>query len=107
MLWSFSLFDRLLRTLVSNYPSQWENLGRPPGFLWVPKGSNLWEGSYARAEILSHWMARPPKWLGESIRSQSLYVRLKTATKLTRFFLGLFLVELFALTLSVFTGMFG
>jgi hypothetical protein len=37
LLWSFVLFDRMLRQLYSASHEEWVNVGMPMGFFWIPE----------------------------------------------------------------------
>jgi len=36
LIWTFVLFDRILRRMHAENHAEWEKLGKPIGFFWVP-----------------------------------------------------------------------
>src|SRR5436305_1334182 len=59
LIWSFAIFDRIIRRLYSANRSEWERLGMPVGFFWVPpdmkrlSGKGLFGSSVARSSFFS------------------------------------------------------
>ena len=105
-LWSFALFDRLLRIQFSEHHPEWERLGCPPGFFWVPSGAKTLLGGFSRGGLLWEWTARAPVWVSQSESALSAYRSFRRASIGSRVVLGLFLVEFAVLLLSIFTGVF-
>ena len=106
ILWSFALFDRLLRIQFSEHRSEWERLGCPPGFFWVPRDAKTLLGGFSRGGLLWEWTACAPAWVSQSESALAAYRRFKRASTWSRIVLGLFLAEFVVLLLSIFTGVF-
>jgi hypothetical protein len=102
-LWSFFLFDRLLRFQFSDHRSEWERIGCPPGFFWVPPGAKTLLGGFSRGGLFWGWAKRPPTWVSHSERTLTDYRRFKRAVAWAYIVNGLFLVEFIMLLLSIFT----
>ncbi len=81
MLYSFAMFDRLLRWQHDHDPTAWEASGSPNGFFWRPsKASSLLGGSSARARLFYHWLVAAPDWVCSTPDCSRALLRYRVAT---------------------------
>ena len=92
LVWSFIVFDRIVKGLYSANRVEWEKLGMPIGFFWVPKelkkldGKGLFASSVARSSFFKS-VSKSPGEAGSTI-SNSNYSTFRVATLLGRVFFG-------------------
>ena len=66
LIYSFVLYDRLVRTEYERHRKAWLNDGCPAGMLWSPAD---WEHGcswLARSRVMISWLFKTPEWVGES-----------------------------------------
>jgi hypothetical protein len=73
LLVSFRLFDRLVRMEFSDRRGDWEQHGCPIGFFWVPHGTPVISGSFARTALLSEWSHAAPRWIRDCAVASEVY----------------------------------
>jgi hypothetical protein len=78
-LYSFLIFDRILKIEHSEFPSDWERDGRPTGFFWKPPDGRFLEGSAARSSLAFEWVFSPPPWSKRDSRTEKLFKKLRTS----------------------------
>lgn len=73
-----ALFDKVLKFQYRNYRSEWENAGKPMGFLWIPAESSLFGGSIQRSVRVLVWTFGDEDWMQKepAILRTLLYMRL-------------------------------
>ena len=79
LLYSFVLFDRLVRFEYEQHRASWDADGRPHGFLWHPRETNRLGSALAcmRASII--WLFRSPPWVSESATLTVIWHRFRFA----------------------------
>ena len=66
LLYSFVMFDRLLRVEYDEHRDAWEKDGCPRGFFFRPPGSPFWRSRLAFYRVGYRWPFRRPSWVGDS-----------------------------------------
>lgn len=83
---AFVLFDRLLRIQFSRDRAEWESLGSPIGYFYVP-GPMSWATQIARDKLYSQWSGIPPDWITTSDANSRLYANWRNAVRMSRILL--------------------
>src|SRR5205809_4901391 len=80
LLYSFLLFDRLVRQEYSDYRSQWEQDGRPRGFFWRPQEVHAFDitSVFARSRVMYVWLFSTPEWIARAPVLRSWLRRVRT-----------------------------
>jgi hypothetical protein len=87
-LFTFYLFDRVVKLEYNEYKKYWEMDGKPIGFFWIPKESEskflgipALTSSVARSRLCMKWIFLTPTWtLGDEKASRLiLHYRIFTA----------------------------
>ena len=67
LLYSFAMFDRLVRLEHSQYRTEWDADGQPYGFFFKPHGwLHPYRGTFAFWRVTLAWPLSPPAWALES-----------------------------------------
>lgn len=59
---AFLLYDRVLRTLVFQFPEIWEKENSPIGMFWFPPNGKTFSGSFARNWFMLKLLFKNPDW---------------------------------------------
>lgn len=66
LIYTFVLYDRLVRTEYEHHRKAWLDDGEPAGMLWSPSD---WQHScswIARSRVMILWLFKTPPWVAES-----------------------------------------
>ena len=103
LLYSFVMFDRLVRLEHERHRAHWEADGRPCGSLWHPAEANRLGSALACARLSFIWLFRAPRWVSESPDLVAIWRRHRMA--ILGWNVGL--VIWFALYLAFLGGLYG
>ena len=64
LLFSFRMFDKLVKKLYEEHRRQWETDGRPIGLMWRPKEVSMFSSAsdWAGKKLQSRWVFKTPEW---------------------------------------------
>jgi hypothetical protein len=79
LLYSFVMFDRLLRLEYDEHRAAWEQDGCPRGFFFHPPGIAFWQSRLAFYRVAFLWPLRRPAWVGESTDAAVSLRQLRTS----------------------------
>ena len=79
LLYSFVLFDRLVRFEYEQHRASWDADGRPHGFFWRPQEASHFGSALACACASIYWLFRSPPWVSESANLTVIWRRLRFA----------------------------
>ena len=80
LLFCFITFDELVKCQKRDFYNIWVEDGKPYGFFWIPKESNLFKGSMARNRLSIQWLFNTPDWVRESEYATKLLLRMRIST---------------------------
>jgi hypothetical protein len=103
LLYSFVLFDRLVRVEHEQHRALWEADGRPCGFFWHPKEASRLGSGLACTRLSLIWLFRSPSWISESPNMTATWHRLR----FTVLVWNVGVVAWFALFLMSLWGLYG
>jgi hypothetical protein len=66
LLYSFAMFDRLVRAEYAQERSAWEADGRPRGFFWHAPECTWFRSAWATNRLSFVWLFRTPTWAATS-----------------------------------------
>src|SRR5688572_30840930 len=68
LLYSFAMFDRLVRHEFEIHRASWDSDGKPCGFFWRAPEVNLIASSWARGSVSLDWFLSTPAWATQDTR---------------------------------------
>ena len=80
LIWSFIVFDKIIKYLYLNNREIWDSIGKPNGFFWNPGGGSCSRGDWSRMKIslFLPFLFKKPGWTQIDQRSQELFNKLRT-----------------------------
>ena len=77
LLYSFAMFDRLVRAQYELYREAWLADGRPRGFFWRAPECTWFSSAWSRNRLSFVWLFRTPVWAAEPGRCRQYLSRLR------------------------------
>jgi hypothetical protein len=74
---SYLHFDSLLRVFYREHEEEWRKSGTPIGFFFCPPNAKMWDGSFARGQLIHNWIKIPPPWITRSPELQQIHYRMR------------------------------
>jgi hypothetical protein len=102
VLFSFYLFDRVVKFEYRNYRKYWIDDGKPIGFFWVPEEArgkflrmpNIRSG-FARSRFASYWIYITPEWTKGDAQATKVLLQYKLSAVLPMVTLLVWLIFVF------------
>jgi hypothetical protein len=82
LVYSFVLFDELVRAEYEQHQAAWQNDGRPRGFFWHAPENGFLHGYFSRQRLSSQWLFSTPDWVSRSPKLSTKLVRYRIAMML-------------------------
>lgn len=77
LLYSFVMFDRLVKTEYETHRAAWESDGKPYGFFWRAPECTYFPSGWARNRLSFAWLFTTPLWALDSPRCRLWLSRLR------------------------------
>jgi hypothetical protein len=77
LLYSFVIFDRLVRTEYAQDRAAWEANGRPHGFFWRAPECTMFRSAWATHRLSFVWLFKNPTWSASSATYRGWLKRLR------------------------------
>ena len=77
LIYSFVMFDRLVRAEYESYRAAWELDGKPYGYFWKAPECTYFKSGWARDWLCFKWLFTTPFWAHEIPRCQVWLTRMR------------------------------
>ena len=77
LIYSFLMFDRVVKTEYESNREAWELDGKPYGYLWKAPECTYFRSSWARNRLSFAWLFTTPKWTLGMPNCQSWLTRMR------------------------------
>ena len=79
LIWSFIIFDQIIKHIYLNHREIWNNIGKPSGFFWNPDGGFYTKGEWSRIRmsLFLPFLFHKPKWSQIDHKSQELLKKIR------------------------------
>ena len=79
LVWTFVIFDQLVKHLYLEHREIWNSIGKPSGFFWNPDGGFYTKGEWSRMKIsfFLPFLFNKPDWTQTDQTSQELFNKLR------------------------------
>jgi len=79
LFFSFRIFDQIVSLEYKDHRRDWENDGRPKGFMWKAPECNWFTSEWARTGVCFKWLFSTPPWAERSNGCSALFTRWRIA----------------------------
>jgi hypothetical protein len=77
LLYSFRMFDRIVRAEYEVNRAAWEADGKPRGFFWSAPECTFFRSDWARNRLSFVWLFKTPAWAVDSVDCQTWLTRFR------------------------------